>query len=125
MNWLYSDCMINQSMIKLDAAGGKEHCAEGVKHCECRDWTRTIFLRGPDEDYTMSTKGRMLERLHVILAGRAAEEVLLCKLDCFAHGNSCGDTLGWGCRLRTGIHLAILCITDSRPSAAQLACWEL
>lgn len=30
----------------------------------------------------MSTKGRMLERLHVILAGRAAEEVLFWKLDC-------------------------------------------
>ena len=42
----------------------------------CRDWTRTIFLRGADEEYTMSTKGRMLERLHVILGGRAAEEVL-------------------------------------------------
>lgn len=41
----------------------------------CRDWTRTIFLRGPDEDYTMSTKGRMLERLRVIMAGRAAEQV--------------------------------------------------
>ena len=41
-----------------------------------RDWTRTIFLRGADEDYTMSTKGRMMERLHVILGGRAAEEVL-------------------------------------------------
>ncbi len=40
-----------------------------------RDWTRTVFLRGPDEDYTMSTKGRMLERVRVILAGRAAEEV--------------------------------------------------
>jgi hypothetical protein len=45
-----------------------------------RDWTRTIFLRGPDEDYTMSTKGRMLERMRVILAGRAAEEVSLCAL---------------------------------------------
>jgi len=44
----------------------------------CRDWTRTIFLRGPDEDYTMSTKGRMMERLRVILAGRAAEEVPIC-----------------------------------------------
>ena len=44
---------------------------------ECRDWTRTIFLRGADEDYTMSTKGRMLERLRVILAGRAAEEVAI------------------------------------------------
>ena len=42
-----------------------------------RDWTRTIFLRGADEEYTMSTKGRMLERLRVILAGRAAEEVRL------------------------------------------------
>ncbi len=45
-----------------------------------RDWTRTIFLRGADEDYTMSTKGRMLERLHVILGGRAAEEVPLFRL---------------------------------------------
>ena len=45
-----------------------------------RDWTRTIFLRGADEDYTMSTKGRMLERLRVILAGRAAEEV---RIPCF------------------------------------------
>lgn len=40
-----------------------------------RDWTRTIFLRGDDEDYTMTTRGRMMERLQVILAGRAAEEV--------------------------------------------------
>ncbi len=40
-----------------------------------RDWTRTLFLRGDDEDYTMSTRGRMLERLRVILAGRAAEQV--------------------------------------------------
>ena len=46
-----------------------------MRACACRDWTRTIFLRGSDEDYTMSTKGRMLERLHVLLAGRAAEEV--------------------------------------------------
>lgn len=40
-----------------------------------RDWTRTIFLRGDDENYTMTTRGRMMERLQVILAGRAAEEV--------------------------------------------------
>ena len=42
-----------------------------------RDWSRTIFLRGDDEDYTMTTRGRMMERLQVILAGRAAEEVAL------------------------------------------------
>lgn len=41
----------------------------------CRDWTRTLFLRGDDEDYTMSTRGRMLERIRVVLAGRAAEQV--------------------------------------------------
>lgn len=41
----------------------------------CRDWTRTIFLRGQDEDYTMTTKARLLERLRVIVAGRAAEEL--------------------------------------------------
>ena len=51
----------------------------------CRDWTRTIFLRGADEDYTMSTKGRMLERLHVILAGRAAEEVRTSRFLKFIH----------------------------------------
>ena len=32
-------------------------------------------MRGDDEDYTMSTKGRLVDRLRVILAGRAAEEV--------------------------------------------------
>lgn len=41
----------------------------------CRDWSRVVFLRGDDEDYTMTTRGRMMERLQVILAGRAAEEV--------------------------------------------------
>ena len=40
-----------------------------------RDWSRTSFLRGDDEDYTMTTRGRMMERLQVILAGRAAEEI--------------------------------------------------
>ena len=40
-----------------------------------RDWTRTTFLRGDDEEYTLATRGRMMERLQVILAGRAAEEV--------------------------------------------------
>ena len=32
-------------------------------------------MRGDDEDYTMSTKGRLVDRMRVILAGRAAEEV--------------------------------------------------
>ncbi|CAD7703964.1 unnamed protein product [Ostreobium quekettii] len=42
-----------------------------------KDWTRTIFYRGKDEDYTMTTKVRLLERVRVILAGRAAEELVL------------------------------------------------
>jgi len=32
-------------------------------------------MRGDDEDYTLSTKGRLVDRMRVILAGRAAEEV--------------------------------------------------
>uniref|UniRef100_A0A7S0WQA5 AAA+ ATPase domain-containing protein n=1 Tax=Pyramimonas obovata TaxID=1411642 RepID=A0A7S0WQA5_9CHLO len=40
------------------------------------EWTRTVFLRGSDETYSLATRARMLERLQVILAGRAAEEVL-------------------------------------------------
>ena len=32
-------------------------------------------MRGDDEDYTMATKQRLVDRLRVILAGRAAEEV--------------------------------------------------
>ena len=40
-----------------------------------RDWSRTIYARGNDEDYIIMTKGRILDRIRVILAGRAAEEV--------------------------------------------------
>ncbi|KAK3240188.1 hypothetical protein CYMTET_49959 [Cymbomonas tetramitiformis] len=39
-------------------------------------WTRTVFLRAEDETYSMATRARMLDRLQVMLAGRAAEEVL-------------------------------------------------
>mmetsp|Transcript_16982 Transcript_16982/g.42620 ORF Transcript_16982/g.42620 Transcript_16982/m.42620 type:complete len:855 (+) Transcript_16982:187-2751(+) len=40
------------------------------------DFSRTIFLRGGDEDYTMTTKARLLERIRVLAAGRAAEDVV-------------------------------------------------
>jgi ATP-dependent Zn protease len=40
------------------------------------EWTRTVFLRGDDETYTIATRTRMLERLQVLLGGRAAEEVV-------------------------------------------------
>ena len=36
-----------------------------------------MFLRGEDEDYTMTTRARLLERIRVTLAGRAAEEIVL------------------------------------------------
>jgi len=41
-----------------------------------RDWSRTIYARGKDEDYVIMTKGRLMDRVRVILAGRAAEEVM-------------------------------------------------
>ena len=56
--------------------------------CACSHWTRTVFLRGSDEDYTMTTRSRLLERLRVILAGRATEEVVL------AHSDCCMNVLG-------------------------------
>ena len=41
-----------------------------------RDWTRTVFARGADEDYLIVTRGRLMDRIKVVLAGRAAEEVM-------------------------------------------------
>lgn len=41
------------------------------------DWSRTTFARGRDEDYIIMTRGRLLDRIRVVLAGRAAEEVAL------------------------------------------------
>ncbi|CAD7702334.1 unnamed protein product [Ostreobium quekettii] len=59
----------------------KTHNLEAVERVSMiargKDWTRTIFYRGQDEDYTMTTKARLLERVRVILAGRAAEELVL------------------------------------------------
>jgi len=40
------------------------------------EWTRTVFLRGDDETYSIATRTRMMERLQVLLGGRAAEEVV-------------------------------------------------
>ncbi len=42
-----------------------------------RDWTRTSYARGRDEDYLVVTRGRLTDRICVVLAGRAAEEVAL------------------------------------------------
>lgn len=41
------------------------------------EWSRTIYARGADEDYLIMTRGRLLDRIRVVLAGRAAEEVAL------------------------------------------------
>ena len=40
-------------------------------------WSRTVFKRARDEDYTMQTRGRLLDRLRFMLAGRAAEALYL------------------------------------------------
>lgn len=42
-----------------------------------RDWSRTIYARGADEDYLIMTRGRLMDRIRVVLAGRAAEELAL------------------------------------------------
>jgi len=40
-----------------------------------KDLSRIIFLRGSDDDYIMTTRSRLLERIRVLIAGRAAEDV--------------------------------------------------
>eukprot|EP01025_Chloroclados_australasicus_P045036 TRINITY_DN4911_c0_g1_i2.p2 TRINITY_DN4911_c0_g1~~TRINITY_DN4911_c0_g1_i2.p2 ORF type:complete len:410 (-),score=64.61 TRINITY_DN4911_c0_g1_i2:227-1456(-) len=42
-------------------------------------WSRTLFNRAEDEDFAIVTKGYLLDRIRVVLAGRAAEEVALDK----------------------------------------------
>jgi len=39
--------------------------------------SRAVFARGTDEDYAVTTKGKLLDRLRALLAGRAGQEVLL------------------------------------------------
>ena len=50
--------------------------ARGSSGARGRELSRTVFARGRDEDYLLVTRGRALDRLRVLLAGRAAEEVL-------------------------------------------------
>lgn len=39
------------------------------------DMSRTFYARGTDEEYLLVTKGRLMDRLKVILSGRAAEDI--------------------------------------------------
>lgn len=41
-----------------------------------KDWSRTIFDRSSDEEYTLTVRSKMLDRIRVILSGRAAEDLL-------------------------------------------------
>ena len=57
--------------------GGRVEAVERVSIVgRGRELSRTVFARGRDEDYLLVTRGRALDRLRVLLAGRAAEEVL-------------------------------------------------
>lgn len=38
--------------------------------------SRTIFFRMADEEYTLTTKAKLLDRIRVVLSGRAAEDLL-------------------------------------------------
>jgi cell division protease FtsH len=62
----------------LHAAHGRVEAVERVSLVpRGRDWSRTVFARGADEDYIVVTRGRLLDRVRVVLAGRAAEEAAL------------------------------------------------
>ena len=62
------------AMVLRDRTGRLEAVEKLSIIARGHEFTRTVFFRGPDEDYTMTTRARMLERICVILAGRAAEE---------------------------------------------------
>eukprot|EP00887_Chlorella_sp_A99_P007243 scaffold2.g7243.t1 len=62
----------------LHAAHGRVEAVERVSMVpRGKDWSRTIYARGRDEDYLITTRGQLLDRIRVVLAGRAAEEVAL------------------------------------------------
>eukprot|EP00882_Tetradesmus_deserticola_P004282 GHRQ01004522.1.p1 GENE.GHRQ01004522.1~~GHRQ01004522.1.p1 ORF type:complete len:494 (+),score=216.16 GHRQ01004522.1:255-1736(+) len=42
-----------------------------------RSYSRTLFARGTDEDYNMITRGRLLDRMRVALAGSSAVRLVL------------------------------------------------
>lgn len=42
-----------------------------------RSSSRTLFARGTDEDYHMITRGRLLDRVRVALAGSIAVKMVL------------------------------------------------
>ncbi|KAI8471066.1 MAG: P-loop containing nucleoside triphosphate hydrolase protein [Monoraphidium minutum] len=49
-----------------------------------RSLSRTLFARGTDEDYAMTTRGRLTDRIRVALAGSAAVEAALGEATNFA-----------------------------------------
>lgn len=41
-----------------------------------KDWSRTIFDRSSDEEYTLTARAKVLDRIRVTMSGRAAEDLL-------------------------------------------------
>ena len=52
-------------------------CCKLRVHAWRSAWSRTVLERATDEEYTMQTRGRLLDRLRFMLAGRAAEALYL------------------------------------------------
>lgn len=63
---------------RLRSQGGR---LERVERCSIQpkgqSFSRTLFERGPDEDYHIMTRGKMLDRMKVMLAGGIAVRVVL------------------------------------------------
>eukprot|EP00894_Picocystis_sp_ML_P005014 jgi/Pico_ML_1/55531/g1204.t1 len=58
----------------------RKDCVEEIRRVSMvprgKDWTRTVFVYSSDDAYTPITRARLLEQIQVLLAGRAAEEVV-------------------------------------------------
>ncbi|CAG9464039.1 unnamed protein product [Pedinophyceae sp. YPF-701] len=52
-----------------------------------RGVSRVEFARGADDDYVLTTRAKLLERIRTLLAGRVAQEVLTGKQTTYAHSN--------------------------------------
>jgi cell division protease FtsH len=67
------------------------------------DMSRTFYARGTDEEYLLVTKGRLMDRLKVVLSGRAAEDIAF---------NYCPTTLSSKNDLQVAMRLAMRIVAN-------------
>ncbi|KAI3430488.1 hypothetical protein D9Q98_005083 [Chlorella vulgaris] len=78
------------------------------------EWSRTIYARGRDEDYLIMTRGRLLDRIRVMLAGRAAEEVVQGTPSSYSNGDL-SDATQLAVRVVSNYGMSGLGITSYAP----------